>query len=142
MLMLLLGAVAIALAIYLVSRGRHRAPGQLALSLRRAKRYGGYAARGRARQGHGRPRAVAGDRPPGRLALRLPGAVSPDELRRRLIAAGLAGRVSPTTFLAGKSAFAIGSIGFGFLLLLGGNAMGLLLGRAAPGPGSCCRTRS
>src|SRR5690348_14441732 len=106
MLLLLLGGVAIAIAVFLCLEAVTVRQRQLALSMRRAKRYG----------------RLAG------FALRLPGAVSPDELRRRLIAAGLANHISPTTFLAGKSTFAIGSIGVGLLMLLGGNAMGLLIG--------------
>src|SRR4051794_4711117 len=128
MLMLLLGGVAIAIAIFLCLEAMTVRQRQLALSLRRARRYGGLTLR-EAELGKGmsdRMLSPAIERLAG-FALRLPGAVSPDEVRRRLIAAGLAGSISPTTFLAGKSAFGLGSIALGLLMAIGGNSMGLLI---------------
>src|SRR4051794_15123948 len=131
MLMLLLGGVAIAIAIFLCLEAMTVRQRQLALSLRRARRYGGLTLR-EAELGKGmsdRMLSPAIERLAG-FALRLPGAVSPDELRRRLIAAGLGGRLSPTTFLAGKSAFALASVVLGLVLLVGGDAKGLLVALA------------
>ncbi len=129
MLLLLLGGVAIAVAIFLCLEAMTVRQRQLALSMRRAKRYGGFTLR-EVELGKGmgdRMLSPAIERLAG-FALRLPGAISPDELRRRLIAAGLANTINPSTFLAGKTVFAIGSVGVGVLLMLGGNSMGLLIG--------------
>src|SRR5215475_7196053 len=100
MLTLLLGGVLIAVAVYLTLEAITVRQRQLAISLRRAKRYGGLAQQREAElaKGMGERLAPTIERL-ARFALRLPGSLSPDELRRRLIAAGLANRVSPTTFL-------------------------------------------
>src|SRR3954452_14826114 len=126
MLMLLIGGALLAVAAYVGLDAITVRQRQLALSLRRAKRYGGLALREveLGKNVGDRMLAPTMDRLAG-FALRLPGTISPDELRRRLIAAGMGNRISPTAFLAGKSAAALACFTLGFLLLLTGQARGL-----------------
>jgi tight adherence protein C len=133
MLFLLLGVAAFGLAAYFVLDALTVRQKQTAVSLNRAKNYGGsQSLRDRDLAKNVSRRLLA----PGvhrltRVATRLPGAASPAELRRRITAAGLDGKLTPANFLALKSgltggvfllAVILGSIGilpFGASFLIG-----------------------
>jgi tight adherence protein C len=107
---------------------------QLAVSLRRARRYGGFTLK---EQGDSGLQGSASERllapmleKLARLALRLPMTASPDEIRKRLIAAGLGQRTTPQAFLAFKSGLALGMAALGFLLTIAGIGAGLFVGIA------------
>jgi tight adherence protein C len=120
MLMLILAAAFIAGAAYFVLEATTLRQKQMVISLRRAKRYGGASARD-AELGKGMSERVLAPslESLARIAMRLPMTAAPDELRRRLIAAGLQ-RITPMAFLALKAGLSLGTFVFGFLLSLAG----------------------
>jgi tight adherence protein C len=66
-----------------------------------------------------------------RIGTRLPGAASPDELRRRLSAAGLDAKLTPANYLALKAALIFGTVLVGLFVAFTGvlpSALGLLIG--------------
>jgi tight adherence protein C len=90
---------------------------QIAGSLARARRYGGVSTRETelTRDVTNRLIAPAVGRLAG-LVTALPMTQNPDEIRRRLIAAGLGHRLTPTAFLAIKGGGIVGSVLMGFFL--------------------------
>src|SRR4051794_27748569 len=121
----------IGVATYMVLEALTVRQKQLAVSLRRAKRYGGFTLKeqGDELNGSASERLLSPllDRLAS-LAMKLPTTASPDEIRKRLIAAGLGQRITPHGFLAFKSALALGWVGLGFLLTVIGVGAGLFLG--------------
>jgi tight adherence protein C len=90
---------------------------QIAGSLARARRYGGPMVRESELTRDVTNRLIAPMvRRLAALATKLPMTQSPDDIRRRLISAGLGHRLTPTTFLAIKGAGVAGSVFFGLLL--------------------------
>ncbi len=90
---------------------------QIAGSLARARRYGGVSTRETELTRDVTNRLIAPT--VGRLAslvTALPMTQNPDEIRRRLIAAGLGHRLTPTAFLAIKGGGIVGSVIMGFVL--------------------------
>jgi tight adherence protein C len=90
---------------------------QIAGSLARARRYGGVSTRETELTRDVTNRLIAPT--VGRLAnlvTALPMTQNPDEIRRRLIAAGLGHRLTPTSFLAIKGGGIVGSVFLGFVL--------------------------
>ena len=125
--MLIVVVILVALATYFLLQGITAGQRQVAVSLRRAKTYGGYSpARGRARQERQRPRRRP-RRPPARVAGPAGDAEGLlEETRRKLIAAGKT-NANPTTYLAGKA----GRVGLFLLFAL------VLLRRPAARPPPC-----
>ena len=94
---------------------------QIAGSLARARRYGGPMVRESELTRDVTNRLIAPMvRRLAALATKLPMTQSPDDIRRRLISAGLGHRLTPTTFLAIKGAGVAGSVFFGLLLASSG----------------------
>src|SRR3954470_24843056 len=90
---------------------------QIAGSLARARRYGGPAVRESELTRDVTNRLIAPMvRKLAHFATKLPMTQSPDDIRRRLISAGLGHRLTPTTFLAIKGAAIGGSALLGILL--------------------------
>jgi tight adherence protein C len=90
---------------------------QIAGSLARARRYGGPMVRESELTRDVTNRLIAPMvRRFAALATKLPMTQSPDDIRRRLISAGLGHRLTPTTFLAIKGAGVAGSVFLGLLL--------------------------
>jgi tight adherence protein C len=90
---------------------------QIAGSLARARRYGGPVVRESELTRDVTNRLIAPMvRRFAALATKLPMTQSPDDIRRRLISAGLGHRLTPTTFLAIKGAGVAGSVFLGLLL--------------------------
>jgi tight adherence protein C len=107
---------------------------QTAISLNRARNYGGagHLIRERELAKNVSKRLFA----PGvqrltRIALKLPGAASPQEIRKRISAAGLENSLTPQTFLALKSGLTGGTLLLGLILGLTGilpSVMGVMIG--------------
>src|SRR3954462_5837990 len=104
---------------------------QLAVSLRRARRYGGFTLKEQGDELNG----SASERLLSPLldklasfAMKLPTTASPDEIRKRLISAGPGPKIPPPGFLAFKSGLALGWIVLGLLLTASGMGAGLFLG--------------
>jgi tight adherence protein C len=128
LLFLLIAAVAFGGAAYLVLAVLTVRQKQTAVSLNRARNYGGaHMLRDRELAKNVSKRLLA----PGvhrltRIATRLPGAASPQEIRKRLSAAGLESKLSPQTFLALKSGLTGGMVLFGIVLAATGIVPSLL----------------
>jgi len=124
MLFLLIGVAAFGLAAYFILDALTVRQKQTAISLNRARNYGGSQSlrdRDLAKNVSKRLLAPSVHRLT-RIATRLPGAASPQEIRRRISAAGLEGSLTPANFLALKS----GLTGGGFVLpLIFGSVIGL-----------------
>jgi len=101
---------------------------QLAVSLKRAKGYGGAPLRDAelGKNAHQRLFAPALARL-ANIAMKLPMTASTDEVSRRLMGAGLNGRISATTFLGLKAAFAGTSLLMGAFMLVTGAQPGKAL---------------
>jgi tight adherence protein C len=128
MYLLLLAVAAFGLAAYFVLDALTVKQKQTAVSLNRARTYGGVAGGLRDRElarTVSRRLLAPGIQRLTRIGTRLPGAASPDVLRTRIAAAGLQEKITPQTFLALKS----GLTGGAFLLgpILGGLVLGLPL---------------
>ena len=94
---------------------------QIAGSLARARRYGGASLRETELTRDVTNRLLApAARKLADLATALPMTQNPDEIRRRLIAAGLGHRLTPTSFLAIKGAGIVGSVFLGIVLASSG----------------------
>jgi tight adherence protein C len=94
---------------------------QVASSLARARRYGGASQRESELTRDVTNRLIAPTaRRMAAIATALPMTQNPDEIRRRLIAAGLGHRLTPTAFLAIKGAGIVGSAFLGVLLASAG----------------------
>ena len=90
---------------------------QIATSLARARRYGGPSVREAELTRDVTNRLIApAAKKLAQFATALPMTQNPDEIRRKLISAGLGHRLTPTTFLAIKGAAIVGSAVFGVLL--------------------------
>jgi tight adherence protein C len=90
---------------------------QIATSLARARRYGGPSVRESELTRDVTNRLIApAAKKLAQFATALPMTQNPDEIRRKLISAGLGHRLTPTTFLAIKGAAIVGSAVFGILL--------------------------
>src|SRR4051794_4695388 len=140
MFILLFGGALVALAVYLGLEALSVRQRQLALSMKRAKEYGGGTRSGEATRGLQERLLAPAFASMARLALRLPITASPDELRRKLIAAGYGQTVTPQSFLALKTGMAgfipawcllfvvTGKAGIGgmFFFALGGAALGFV----------------
>jgi tight adherence protein C len=119
-LFLLLAVAAFGLAAYFILDALTVRQKQTAVSLNRARTYGGIGVmRDRELAKTVSKRLLA----PGvhrltRIATRLPGTASPQEIRRRITAAGLDHKLTPANFLALKSGLTGGSLLLG--LILGG----------------------
>jgi tight adherence protein C len=117
-LLLLLAVAAFGLAAYFILDLLTVRQKQTAVSLNRARTYGGIAAvRDRELAKTVSKRLIT----PGlhrltRIATRLPGTASPQELRRRIAMAGLEQRLTPANFLALKSGLTGGMILLGLVL--------------------------
>jgi tight adherence protein C len=128
LLFLLVAAVAFGGAAYLVLAVLTVRQKQTAVSLNRARTYGGaHMLRDRELAKNVSRRLLA----PGvhrltRIATRLPGAASPQEIGKRLSAAGLESKLSPQTFLALKSGLTGGMVLFGIFLAATGVVPSLL----------------
>jgi tight adherence protein C len=94
---------------------------QIATSLARARRYGGPSTRESELTRDVTNRLIApAAKKLAQFATALPMTQNPDEIRRKLISAGLGHRLTPTTFLAIKGAAIVGSAVFGVLLASSG----------------------
>lgn len=94
---------------------------QIATSLARARRYGGSSTRESELTRDVTNRLIApAAKKLAQFATALPMTQNPDEIRRKLISAGLGHRLTPTTFLAIKGAAIVGSAVFGVLLASSG----------------------
>jgi tight adherence protein C len=125
MILLILACTVFAVAIYIGLDAITVRQKQLALSLKRAKGYGGRPMRDAELNRDARERLFAPAL--GRLAhiaMKLPMTASTDEVGRRLMAAGLNGKMSTTTFLGLKTGAAGASMVFGVLMLLTGTSPG------------------
>ena len=123
MLFLILTGLLVGGASYFVLEATTVRQKEIGVSLRRARRYGGQSPVSTVTGRNVTDRVLGPTLESlAKIALKLPMTASPDELRRRLIAAGLGQRVSPMAFLALKAGLALGSAGF--MLLLG--AAGIL----------------
>jgi tight adherence protein C len=117
-LFLLLAVAAFGLAAYLVLDALTIKQKQTAVSLNRARTYGGVAGvRDHELARNVTRRLIA----PGvhrltRIGTRLPGTASPQEIRRRIAAAGLEAKLTPQHFLALKSGLTGGALLFGAFL--------------------------
>jgi tight adherence protein C len=118
-LLLLLGVAAFGVAAYFVLDALTVKQKQTAVSLNRARNYGGIAGglrdRELAKTVSRRLLAPSVQRLT-RIGTRLPGAASPDVLRTRIAAAGLEGKITPQTFLALKSGLTGGVFLFGIIV--------------------------
>jgi tight adherence protein C len=115
---LLLAVVAFGLAAYFVLDALTVKQKQTAVSLNRARTYGGVTGLRDRELARNVSRRLLG---PGvekltRIGTRLPGAASPEVLRKRIAAAGLEGKISEQTFLALKSGLTGGTFLFGLIL--------------------------
>jgi tight adherence protein C len=118
MYLLLLAVGAFGLAAYFVLDALTVKQKQTAVSLNRARTYGGVSGlreRDLARN-VSRRLLAPGVQKLTRIGARLPGAASPDVLRKRIAAAGLEGRITPQTFLACKSGLTLGTVLLGLML--------------------------
>jgi tight adherence protein C len=116
--LLLIAVAAFGLAAYFVLDALTVKQKQSAVSLNRAKTYGGVTGlreRELARTVSKRLLAPTVHRLT-RIGTRLPGAASPQELRRRIAAAGLEARLTPQNYLALKSGLTGGVFLFGMIL--------------------------
>jgi tight adherence protein C len=122
MLLLLLAAALVGVAAYVALEATTVRQKQLAVALRRAKGYGGFSLR-QTDLGKGLGERVVAPSLErlAELAMKLPMTASLDETRRRLIAAGLGQRVSPTTFLAAKSGLAAAGVVLNLLGVVAGS---------------------
>jgi tight adherence protein C len=122
LLLLLVAVVAFGGAAYFVLDALTVRQRQTAVSLNRARTYGGaQMIRDRELAKNVSKRLLA----PGihrltRIATHLPGAASPAEIRKRISAAGLDGKLSPQTFLALKSGLTGGTLLVGLVIGLTG----------------------
>src|ERR1700712_5088451 len=117
---LLLAVVAFGLAAYFLLDALTVKQKQTAISLNRARTYGGVSGlrdRELARNVSRRLIAPSVQRLT-RIGTRLPGAASPEVLRKRIAAAGLEAKITPQTFLALKSGLTGGTFLVGLLLAL------------------------
>ena len=116
--MLLIFAIVIfAAAVYMVLDAVTVRQKQIAGSLARARRYGGPAVRESELTRDVTNRLIApAVRRLAHFATKLPMTQSPDDIRRRLISAGLGHRLTPTNFLAIKGAAVAGSAFLGVVL--------------------------
>jgi tight adherence protein C len=117
--LLLLAVAAFGVAAYFVLDALTVKQKQTAVSLNRARTYGGIGAGLRDRElakTVSRRLLAPGVHRLTRIGTRLPGAASPDVLRKRIAAAGLEGRITPQTFLALKSGLTGGTFLFGLIL--------------------------
>lgn len=121
--MLILVVILVAVATYFLLQGITAGQKQVALSLRRAKTYGGYSLRD-AELGKSVSDRVVGPAATrlASIALRATPKGSLDETRRKLIAAGKV-NANPTTYLAGKAAFAGLFMMLGVVLLVTGKPL-------------------
>jgi tight adherence protein C len=120
--LLLLAVAAFGLAAYFVLDALTVKQKQTAVSLNRARTYGGVSGlrdRELARNVSRRLIAPSIQRLT-RIGTRLPGAASPEVLRKRIAAAGLEGKITPQTFLALKSGLTGGSFLLGLFLAVAG----------------------
>ena len=120
MYLLLLAVAAFGLAAYFVLDALTVKQKQTAVSLNRARTYGGVSGlreRDLARN-VSRRLLAPGVQKLTRIGARLPGAASPDVLRKRIAAAGLEGRITPQTFLALKSGLTLGTLFLGLIARL------------------------
>ena len=133
MYLLLLAVVAFGLAAYFVLDALTVKQKQTAVSLNRARTYGGVSGlrdRELARNVSRRLLAPGVERLT-RIGTRLPGAASPEVLRKRIAAAGLEGKITPQTFLALKSGLTGGMLLIGLLIAI----LGILPAAAGIGIG-------
>src|SRR4029078_3754625 len=119
--MLIIAVILVAGATYFLLQGITAGQKQVALSLRRAKTYGGYSLR-EPELAKSMPARVVGPAAQrlASIALRATPKGSVDGTRRKLIAAGMT-RANPTTYLAGKAVVSGLLLWFGLVLLLAGN---------------------
>ena len=119
--MLIVAVILVAGATYFLLQGITAGQKQVALSLRRAKTYGGYSLR-EAELGKSMSDRVVGPAAQrlASIALRATPKGSVDGTRRKLIAAGMT-RANPTTYLAGKAVVSGLFLVFGLVLLVTGN---------------------
>jgi tight adherence protein C len=119
--MLIIVVILVALATYFLLQGITAGQRQVAVSLRRAKTYGGYSLHD-AELGKSVSDRVVGPAAHrlASLALRATPKGSVEETRRKLIAAGKP-NANPTTYLAGKAVVSGLFIVFGFVLLVTGS---------------------
>ena len=118
--MLIVVVILVALATYFLLQGITAGQKQVAMSLRRAKTYGGYSLR-EAELGKSMSDRVVGPAATrlASLALRATPRGSVEGTRRKLIAAGKT-NANPTTYLAGKAVVSCLFLLFGFVLLVTG----------------------
>ncbi len=119
MLLLLLAVAAFGAAAYFVLDALTVKQKQTAVSLNRARTYGGISAGLRDRElakTVSRRILAPGVQRLTRIGTRLPGAASPDVLRKRIAAAGLEAKITPQTFLALKSGLTGGTFLLGIIL--------------------------
>ncbi len=122
MYLLLLAVAAFGLAAYFVLDALTVKQKQTAVSLNRARTYGGVSGlreRDLARN-VSRRLLAPGVQKLTRIGARLPGAASPDVLRKRIAAAGLEAKITPQTFLALKSGLTLGTLFLGLMLAFTG----------------------
>lgn len=134
MVLLFIAASLIAVATYFGLEAMTVKQKQLAVSLKRAKRYGGFSLREVELGKSVSTRVIAPSvERLARLAAHLPTAASVDELRKRLIAAGLGQTISPQTFLALKAGLSATCLGVAFIMIVLGSSVTvtLLFGVAA-----------
>ncbi|HEY1478699.1 MAG TPA: type II secretion system F family protein [Gaiellales bacterium] len=140
MIFLLLAVVAFGLAAYFVLDLLTVRQKQTAVSQNRARTYGGsMALRDREVAKNVSKRLIA----PGlhrltRIATRLPGTASPQEIRRRLAAAGLENKLTPQNFLALKAGLTGGTILLGIVLSVVGIVPGIIGLAVGIGGGAIC----
>jgi tight adherence protein C len=118
-LLLLLAVAAFGAAAYFVLDALTVKQKQTAVSLNRARTYGGLSAGLRDRElakTVSRRILAPGVQRLTRIGTRLPGAASPDVLRKRIAAAGLEAKITPQTFLALKSGLTGGTFLLGIIL--------------------------
>jgi tight adherence protein C len=118
-LLLLLAVAAFGAAAYFVLDALTVKQKQTAVSLNRARTYGGVSGGLRDRElakTVSRRILVPGVQRLTRIGTRLPGAASPDVLRKRIAAAGLEAKITPQTFLAFKSGLTGGTFLLGIIL--------------------------
>ena len=119
MLLLLLAVAAFGAAAYFVLDALTVKQKQTAVSLNRARTYGGISG---GLRDHELAKTVSrrilapGVQRLTRIGTRLPGAASPDVLRKRIAAAGLEAKITPQTFLALKSGLTGGTFLLGIIL--------------------------